>query len=48
MITLIEQRNISLNEIIWHRLALAEAPYVYEIFSKKQDDCVKVVMAPHG
>ncbi|MCM3885720.1 zinc-dependent alcohol dehydrogenase [Frankia sp. R82] len=29
-----------------HRLPLAEAPHGYEIFQKKQDDCVKVVLNP--
>jgi len=29
-----------------HRLPLAEAPHGYEIFQKKQEDCVKVVLAP--
>jgi S-(hydroxymethyl)glutathione dehydrogenase/alcohol dehydrogenase len=47
LISLLEQRKIQLNDIISHRLALKDAPHAYEIFSKKQDDCVKVVMNPH-
>jgi threonine dehydrogenase-like Zn-dependent dehydrogenase len=30
--------------IITHRMRLDEAPEAYEIFSKKQDDCLKVVL----
>ncbi len=29
-----------------HHLPLAEAPHGYEIFQKKQDDCIKVVLNP--
>ena len=29
-----------------HRLPLAEAPHAYEIFQKKQDGAVKVVLKP--
>jgi threonine dehydrogenase-like Zn-dependent dehydrogenase len=29
-----------------HHLPLAQAPHGYEIFQKKQDDCIKVVLHP--
>jgi threonine dehydrogenase-like Zn-dependent dehydrogenase len=29
-----------------HRLPLAEAPGAYEMFQKKQDGCIKVVLKP--
>lgn len=29
-----------------HVLPLADAPYAYEIFQKKQDGCVKAVLKP--
>jgi threonine dehydrogenase-like Zn-dependent dehydrogenase len=32
--------------VITHRPPLEEAAYAYEIFSKKQDRCVKVVLRP--
>jgi len=32
--------------IITHRMSLDDAPYGYEIFKKKQNDCIKVVMKP--
>lgn len=39
-------RKIRLDDIITHRLAISEAPHGYEIFSKKQDNCVKIVLKP--
>ena len=33
-------------DLATHRLQLADAPHGYEIFQKKQDDCVKVVLNP--
>jgi S-(hydroxymethyl)glutathione dehydrogenase/alcohol dehydrogenase len=38
--------KVILNDIISHRLPLAEAPHAYDIFKKKEDDCVKVVLKP--
>jgi threonine dehydrogenase-like Zn-dependent dehydrogenase len=32
--------------IVTHRLSLAEAPRGYEVFLKKEEDCVKVVLKP--
>lgn len=42
----VEQGKIQLDDIITHRLPLTEAPHAYEIFCKKQDDCVKVILKP--
>ncbi len=42
----IEKGEIDPAAIITHRLTLDEAPKGYEIFQKKQDDCIKVVMTP--
>lgn len=36
--------KIKLDDIITHRLQLAEAAHAYDIFNKKQDGCVKVVL----
>lgn len=33
-------------EIITHRVTLDDAPHMYDIFEKKEDGCVKVVMRP--
>ncbi len=40
------KRKIQLNDIITHRLPLSEAAHAYDIFCRKQDDCVKVVLTP--
>ena len=42
----IEKGEFQADDIITHRLKLADAPRGYEIFAKKQDNCVKVVMTP--
>src|SRR6476620_8756086 len=41
LLTWVEQRKIRLDDIITHRLPLAQAPHAYEIFNKKEDNCVK-------
>lgn len=38
--------RVRLDDVISHRLPLMEAPAAYEMFSKKQDECVKVVLRP--
>ena len=38
--------KVILNDIISHRLPLSEAAHAYDIFKKKEDDCVKVVLRP--
>jgi len=42
----IEQGDIDPSYIISHRLPLDHAPRAYEIFRKKQDNCIKVVLQP--
>ncbi|WP_353137360.1 zinc-dependent alcohol dehydrogenase [Pseudopedobacter sp.] len=46
LINLVNERKVILDDIITHVLPLAEAPKGYEIFDKKEDDCVKVVLTP--
>lgn len=38
--------RVQLNDIITHRLPLSEIAHGYEIFEKKEDNCVKVVLDP--
>jgi threonine dehydrogenase-like Zn-dependent dehydrogenase len=33
-------------DLTTHRVPLEEAPQMYEVFQKKRDDCIKVVLAP--
>ncbi len=42
----IQNREIDPSFVITHRLKLSDAAHGYEMFSKKQDDCMKVVMRP--
>jgi alcohol dehydrogenase len=43
---IVRSGKVTLNDIITHRLPLTEAAHAYDIFKKKQDDCVKVVLKP--
>jgi S-(hydroxymethyl)glutathione dehydrogenase / alcohol dehydrogenase len=46
LISWLETDRIRLNDIITHRLPLAEAPHGYEIFNEKKENCVKIVLSP--
>ena len=46
LIGLVKEEKVVLNDIISHTLPLSEASHAYEIFKKKEDDCVKVVLKP--
>jgi len=43
---LIEEGKLKTDDIITHHLPLTEAPHGYDIFNKKEDNCVKVVLKP--
>jgi len=42
----IERGEIDPSFVITHRLSLADAPHGYEIFTNKENDCIKVVLRP--
>jgi len=46
LIGVLDRGEIKLNDIITHRLPLAQAPDAYKIFRDKEDNCVKVVLNP--
>ena len=46
LLELVKQEKVILNDIVSHRLPLSEAAHAYDIFKKKEDDCVKVIMHP--
>ncbi|WP_026953485.1 zinc-dependent alcohol dehydrogenase [Algoriphagus vanfongensis] len=46
LIDLVKQNKVQLDDIISHTIPLSEAARGYEIFDKKEDDCVKVVLKP--
>jgi threonine dehydrogenase-like Zn-dependent dehydrogenase len=42
----IENGDVDPSFVVTHRMKLDEAAEGYAMFSKKQDDCVKVVLTP--
>jgi threonine dehydrogenase-like Zn-dependent dehydrogenase len=44
----IEQGKIDPAFVITHRCALDDAPKMYDLFKKKEDGCIKVMMRPNG
>jgi threonine dehydrogenase-like Zn-dependent dehydrogenase len=43
---LVDSDPLGVDDLATHRVPLEDAPHAYEIFQKKQDDCVKVVLKP--
>jgi threonine dehydrogenase-like Zn-dependent dehydrogenase len=48
LLELIRAGRIDPTRIISHRLPLDHAPEAYELFARKQDDCLKCVLLPEG
>ncbi|TDH21281.1 glutathione-dependent formaldehyde dehydrogenase [Segetibacter sp. 3557_3] len=46
LLSYVEDGKVTLNDIITHRLPLSEIAHGYDIFKKKEDNCVKVVLDP--
>lgn len=46
LIDLVQTGKVTLEDIITHKVSLADAPKMYDIFNKKEDNCVKVVLKP--
>ncbi len=46
LMQLIRDGKVVADDIITHTLPLAEALHGYDIFNKKEDNCVKVVLKP--
>lgn len=40
------EKRLRADDIISHRVPLEQAPHAYQIFNRKEDDCVKVVLKP--
>lgn len=43
---LIKQNRFDATDIITHRISLNEGTHAYEIFDKKEDNCIKVILKP--
>jgi S-(hydroxymethyl)glutathione dehydrogenase / alcohol dehydrogenase len=46
LIALVRDGKVVLDDIITHKVPLSEAPKMYDIFNRKEDNCVKVVLKP--
>jgi S-(hydroxymethyl)glutathione dehydrogenase / alcohol dehydrogenase len=46
LLKLVIDNKVVLDDVITHRLPLCDAAKAYNIFNKKEDDCVKVVLKP--
>lgn len=46
LMELVASGKLHADDIISHRLPLAQAPHGYSIFNKKEDNCTKVVLKP--
>ena len=42
----IKSGEFDATDIITHKLSLEEGRHAYEIFDKKEDDCIKVILKP--
>lgn len=42
----VQEGKVKLDDIITHRLPLSQIAHAYDIFKKKEDNCVKVVLDP--
>lgn len=48
LMTLVKEKKVFLDDIISHRLPLEKISEAYHIFNNKEDNCMKVVLKPHG
>ena len=43
-----ESDPLGVEDLATHKLPLEQAPHAYEIFQKKQDDAIKILLQPNG
>jgi threonine dehydrogenase-like Zn-dependent dehydrogenase len=43
---MIENGDIDPSFVVTHRMSLDEAPRAFDMFNKKEDNCIKVVLKP--
>ncbi len=46
LIQLVRNKQVILNDILTHTLPLDQAAHAYDIFCKKEDNCLKVILKP--
>jgi alcohol dehydrogenase len=48
LMSLVQDKKIILDDIISHKLPLDKIAEAYQIFNNKEDNCMKVILKPHG
>jgi threonine dehydrogenase-like Zn-dependent dehydrogenase len=48
LMRMVEEGEFDPSFVITHKVALDDAPKMYDVFKKKQDGCIKVVMKPNA
>jgi S-(hydroxymethyl)glutathione dehydrogenase/alcohol dehydrogenase len=46
ILKLIEDGRFDATDIITHKLSLDQGPHAYNVFNKKEDNCIKVILKP--
>lgn len=46
LMQLVQEGKVKLDDIVTHKVSLDDAPKMYDIFNKKEDNCVKVILKP--
>jgi threonine dehydrogenase-like Zn-dependent dehydrogenase len=46
LLQMIEKGDIDPSFVVTHTMSLEDAPYAYDIFKNKKDNCIKVVLKP--
>ena len=47
ILDLLKKNKVDATDIITHRMSLSEGKKAYELFDKKLDNCIKVILKPH-
>lgn len=48
LMTLVKNKKVILDDIISHKFPLEKISEAYQIFNNKEDNCMKVILKPHG
>jgi S-(hydroxymethyl)glutathione dehydrogenase / alcohol dehydrogenase len=48
LMTLVREKKVILDDIISHKFPLERIAEAYQIFNNKEDNCMKVILKPHG
>lgn len=46
ILRMIQEKKFDATDIITHKLSLEDGPHAYEIFDRKEDNCIKVILKP--